>query len=120
MQMEAETADMIDRRMMQLFAVAHKKFDKADVQNSSLNLAAARGGDANSPFGEKLTSMIELEGIPELGLAPSTKGMRSSVATLPALHQKVSSVDAFNDVEVASTNGSTFNNESLRREFSIA
>ena len=31
MQMEAETADMIDRRMMQLFAVAHKKFEKCDV-----------------------------------------------------------------------------------------
>ena len=31
MQMEAETADLIDRRMMQLFAVAHKKFEKIDV-----------------------------------------------------------------------------------------
>jgi hypothetical protein len=35
MQMEAETADMIDRRMMQLFAVAHKKLDKSTVQNAS-------------------------------------------------------------------------------------
>ena len=40
MQMEAETADMIDRRMMQLFAVAHKKLDKATVQNANENLTA--------------------------------------------------------------------------------
>ena len=33
MQMEAETADLIDRRMMQLFAVAHKKFEKSDIQH---------------------------------------------------------------------------------------
>jgi hypothetical protein len=31
MQMEAETADLIDRRMMSLFAVSHKKLEKADV-----------------------------------------------------------------------------------------
>jgi len=58
MQMEAETADLIDRRMMQLFAVAHNKFEKSDVQNASKNLAAARNGDATSPFGNKLTNMI--------------------------------------------------------------
>ena len=29
--MEAETADLIDRRMMQLFAVAHPNPSKADV-----------------------------------------------------------------------------------------
>lgn len=78
MQMEAETADLIDRRMTQLFAVAHDKFDKSDVQNASKNLAAARNGDANSPFGDKLTKMIQVDGIPELGL-PSMH--RRSVAT---------------------------------------
>jgi hypothetical protein len=31
MQMEAETSDLIDRRMMQLFAVAHPTPTKADV-----------------------------------------------------------------------------------------
>ena len=32
--MEAETADMLDRRMMQLFAIAKKgNLDKADVTN---------------------------------------------------------------------------------------
>ena len=30
MQMEAETADLLDRRMMQLFGVMHKKLDKND------------------------------------------------------------------------------------------
>ena len=41
MQMEAETADMIDRRMMQLYAVAHDKLDKGDVQNTTRNLGMA-------------------------------------------------------------------------------
>ena len=38
MQMEAETADLIDRRMMSLFAVTKKKFEKADVMNTTLDL----------------------------------------------------------------------------------
>jgi hypothetical protein len=35
MQMEAETADLLDRRMMQLFGVAHKNLDKKDCMNAS-------------------------------------------------------------------------------------
>jgi hypothetical protein len=46
MQMEAETSDLLDRRMMQLFAASHNKLEKADVQNASINLAKARNGDA--------------------------------------------------------------------------
>ena len=80
MQMEAETGDLVDRRMMQLFAVAHNKFDKSDVQNASKNLAAARNGDATSVFGDKLTKMIQVDGIPELGLHSNTE--------LPLLHHK--------------------------------
>jgi hypothetical protein len=35
MQMEAETADLLDRRMMQLLAVSKKKLDKSDVTNGT-------------------------------------------------------------------------------------
>ena len=35
MQMEAEIADLLDRRMMSLFGVQHQKVDKIDVQNTS-------------------------------------------------------------------------------------
>jgi hypothetical protein len=38
MQMEAETADLLDRRMMQLYAVANKNMTKQDVHNASSNL----------------------------------------------------------------------------------
>jgi hypothetical protein len=68
MNIEGETADLLDRRMMQLYGVAHQKLEKTDVVNASANLVAARNGDANSPFGDKLTKMIEKDGIPEIGL----------------------------------------------------
>jgi hypothetical protein len=31
MQMESETADLLDKRMMQLFGVMHKKIDRNDL-----------------------------------------------------------------------------------------
>ena len=68
MQMEAETADMIDRRMMQLFGVAHKNLEKSDVMNNSKHLTDVRNGDTKAMYGDKLTKMIEIDGIPEIGL----------------------------------------------------
>ena len=38
MQMEAEMADLLDRRMMSLFGVQHQKVDKIDVQNTTKKL----------------------------------------------------------------------------------
>ena len=38
MQMEAEVADLLDRRMMSLFGVQHHKVDKIDVQNTTKKL----------------------------------------------------------------------------------
>ena len=38
MQMEAEVADLLDRRMMSLFGVQHQKVDKIDVQNTTKKL----------------------------------------------------------------------------------
>lgn len=73
MQMEAETADMIDRRMMQLFAVAHKKLDKSTVQNASENLTAYQS-ENQSPMGPRLLDKINRKGIPELGLHGSSVG----------------------------------------------
>ena len=68
MQMEAETADMIDRRMMQLFGVAHKNLEKSDVMNLSKPLNDVKNGDTKGMYGDKLTKMIEMDGIPEIGL----------------------------------------------------
>jgi hypothetical protein len=59
--MEAETADLLDRRMMQLYAVANKNMTKQDVHNASSNLK-------KPTFGARLQSQIETTGIPELGL----------------------------------------------------
>jgi len=69
MQMEAETADLIDRRMMSLFAVSHKKLEKADVINTSLEMTKARNGDAIAPYSFKTAKKIG-NGIPEVGLSP--------------------------------------------------
>ena len=38
MQMEAETADLLDRRMMQLLAISKNKFEKSDVINGTKEL----------------------------------------------------------------------------------
>ena len=73
MAIEADTSDLLDRRMMSLYGVAHQKLEKNDVMNASINLVAARNGDAVSPFGDKLTKMIDRDGIPEIGLG---KGRR--------------------------------------------
>jgi hypothetical protein len=50
--MEAETADLLDRRMMQLYAVANKNMTKQDVHNASSNLK-------KPTFGARLQSQIE-------------------------------------------------------------
>jgi hypothetical protein len=42
--MEAEMADLLDRRMMSLFGVSPTKVDKVEVQNHSKKLRQARGG----------------------------------------------------------------------------
>ena len=70
--MEAETADLLDRRMMQLFGVAHHKLEANDVKNVSANLLQARNGDANNVYGGKMCKMIE-KGIPEIGLTSRTE-----------------------------------------------
>lgn len=46
MQMESETSDLLDRRMMQLFAVSKKQFDKGDVQNVSKLLSGSKNLDS--------------------------------------------------------------------------
>jgi len=67
MQMEAETSDLIDRRMMQLFAVAHPTPTKNDVTPMS-KLPGQNKFSEEKPFGKRLASQIAVEGIPELGL----------------------------------------------------
>ena len=55
MQMESETSDLLDRRMMQLFAVSKKQFDKGDVQNVSKLLSGSKNLDLqNELVGKKL------------------------------------------------------------------
>ena len=81
MQMEAETADLLDRRMMQLFGVAHHKLEANDVRNVSTNLLAARNGDANNVYGHKLCKMIE-KGIPEIGLGGRKTPMNKNASGL--------------------------------------
>ena len=66
MQMEAETADLLDRRMMQLFGVAHKNLDKKDCMNASKSF---KDQVRTSPFGSDLERKINIDGIPDLGLA---------------------------------------------------
>jgi hypothetical protein len=68
MQMEAETSDLIDRRMMQLFAVAHPQPTKADVTAGLGKLPGQNKYSEEKPFGRRLASQIAVEGIPELGL----------------------------------------------------
>ena len=76
MQMEAETADLLDRRMMQLYAVANKNMTKQDVHNASSNLK-------KPAFGARLQSQIETTGIPELGLeAINQTARRGSLPTV--------------------------------------
>jgi hypothetical protein len=65
--MEAETADLLDRRMMQLLGAAHKKLDTTHVKKTTEELAAASAG--------KTKDWMTLEGkinsgaaVPELGL----------------------------------------------------
>ena len=45
--MEAEIADLLDRRMMSLFAVAKKTLDKCDVQNMSETMRNAKNSGEN-------------------------------------------------------------------------
>ena len=70
MQMEADSADLIDRRMMQLFAVAHPTPTKADMKQKSALLTG------KSPY-EYLTKQINNEGIPEVDLkgTPMAEGV---------------------------------------------
>ena len=70
MQMEADSADLIDRRMMQLFAVAHPTPTKADMKEKSALLTG------KSPY-EYLTKQINNEGIPEVDLkgTPMAEGV---------------------------------------------
>ena len=49
MQMEAEIADLLDRRMMSLFGVNPTKVDKVDVQNTSKILRDVKAGRSQSP-----------------------------------------------------------------------
>ena len=49
MQMEAEIADLLDRRMMSLFGVNQTKVDKIDVQNTSKLLRDVKAGRSPSP-----------------------------------------------------------------------
>jgi hypothetical protein len=65
MQMEAETADLLDRRMMQLFGVVHNKLGKGDINSASHNIANRE--DPKSPW-HKFDNILESGGIPEVGL----------------------------------------------------
>jgi hypothetical protein len=49
--MEAETADMVDRRMMSLFALGKKKLDKGDMQNMSEVLQHAKSNGTSALYG---------------------------------------------------------------------
>jgi len=51
-----------------LFGVAHKNLEKSDVMNNSKHLTDVRNGDTKAMYGDKLTKMIEIDGIPEIGL----------------------------------------------------
>jgi hypothetical protein len=68
--MEADSADLIDRRMMQLFAVAHPTPTKADMKQKTALLTG------KSPY-EYLTKKINNEGIPEVDLkgTPMAEGV---------------------------------------------
>jgi hypothetical protein len=72
MQMEAETADLLDRRMMQLYGVAFEKPDKNDLLNIDKHLSNAKEGK-QSPFGKNLASKLMNGAIPELGLTSPRK-----------------------------------------------
>ena len=94
MQMEAETADLLDRRMMQLFGVAHKNLDKKDCMNASKNF---KDQVRTSPFGTDLDRKINVDGIPDLGLA-GIKVPRGAQATK---NQKIyASVDEGDEVRL--------------------
>ena len=53
MQMEAEIADLLDRRMMSLFGVNPTKVDKIDVQNTSKKLKDVKAGRSPSPVADR-------------------------------------------------------------------
>jgi len=74
--MEAEIADLLDRRMMSLFAVAKKTIDKGDVQNMSEAMRCAKYNGEN-PYGYEMSHRIAKEGIPELGLCKNAKDKES-------------------------------------------
>jgi hypothetical protein len=104
MQMEAETADMIDRRMMQLYAVAHEKLEKGDVQNATANLGLANRNQGKTDlYGTKMLKKIHETGIPELGLkglkemqsvqqlnsqASKKRSLKNRIGSLPTLNKR--------------------------------
>jgi len=69
MQMEAETADLLDRRMMQLFGVVHNKLGKGDIKSANYNLN--NRDDPTSPW-NKMDTILESGAIPEVGLKAKT------------------------------------------------
>ena len=86
MQMEAETSDLLDRRVMQLFAVANKTVDKGALKNVASAVNAAQSGDPMSPYGPHLLHKLREGRLPELGLTqkapietPSRKRRRTSL-----------------------------------------
>jgi len=72
MQMEAETADLLDRRMMQLYGVAFDKPSKTDLTDVEKHLSNAKEGKPG-PFGKKLANRLKNDAIPELGLTSPRK-----------------------------------------------
>lgn len=92
MQMEAETSDLIDRRMMQLFAVAHPNPTKNDVTQGLSKLPGQNKFSEDQTFGKRLASQIAETGIPELGL--EGKKVNNHLSSLPSLHKRISEATA--------------------------
>lgn len=89
MQMEAELADLLDRRMMQLFAVTDSNTKLGDVKQQAretVNKYVGKEGKY-SKLGKELQNKIEKKGIPELGL--NKKIVKKRKEALPSLSKKV-------------------------------
>ncbi len=77
MQMEAEMADLIDRRMMSLFGVQPTKVDKIAVQNTTKELKKSlHPGISRSPDPQKPETSLEVDvGLPSIDIKRGSIGI---------------------------------------------
>ena len=119
-----------------MFGVAHKNLEKSDVMNNSKHLTDVRNGDTKAMYGDKLTKMIEIDGIPEIGLQGYQKQSPrlniQSGTSMPNIEERFSLAQTLEEdggynkplkageINQAFQDKTALNNESLRKECRLA